>query len=410
MQRKVRNVALVFMAATGVFLLLFAQWWTDAQTLGPGGSEDLTKPLNGLTGKPLTDFNDGLAEFKDEETIADGLGPVFNGKSCAECHAVPSVGGSEPNLGVARETRIGGPNGDPLVNLGGPLLQQRAISLPGCNNLAGEVVPQEATFVSLRLSTPLFGAGLMEAIPDTTILQNADPGDGISGRPNFVFNPDTRKTELGRFGWKAQVATLHQFAGDAYLNEMGITNPSFPNENRPQGQPIPPGCDTVTDPEDNGSGVKAFENFMKFLAPAPRRTITDQVLRDQVLKGEIVFRSKISGGIGCASCHVPMMMTGNNSVKALSQQQVNLFSDLLLHDMGPGLADGIVQGMAQENEFRTAPLWGLSRRNRFMHDGGSNTIEGAILRHDGEAKTARDRFERLSPSERDALLAFLGSL
>jgi len=105
-----------------------------------------------------------------------------------------------------------------------------------------------------------------------------------------------------------------------------------------------------------------------------------------------------------------MMMTGNNSVKALSQQQVNLFSDLLLHDMGPGLADGIVQGMAQENEFRTAPLWGLSRRNRFMHDGGSNTIEKAILRHSGEAQNARDSFGRLDPSDHDALLAFLGSL
>src|SRR5207245_434519 len=160
-----------------------------------------------------------------------GLGPVFNGKSCAECHAVPSVGGSEPNLGVARETRIGRLfNGvfDPLdgsvsVNRGGGLLQQRAINLPGCH-LKGEVVPPEATFVALRISTALFGAWLMEAIPDTTILGNISNG----GIANFVLNPDTGRTELGRFGWKAQVATLHQFAGDAYLNEMGITNPSFP--------------------------------------------------------------------------------------------------------------------------------------------------------------------------------------
>jgi Di-haem oxidoreductase, putative peroxidase len=188
-------------------------------------------------------------------------------------------------LGVARETRISGPNGDPLANLGGPLLQQRAINLPGCP-LKGEVVPREATFVSLRLSTPLFGAGLIEAIPEATILQNADPhdsnGDGISGRPNRVSNPDKPEQggrALGRFGWKAQVATLHQFAGDAYLNEMGITNPSFPEENRPQGQPMPPRCDTApacandptkqcpNDLEDDGSGVTAFENFMKFLAP-----------------------------------------------------------------------------------------------------------------------------------------------
>jgi CxxC motif-containing protein (DUF1111 family) len=390
MQRTVRKTTFVFIAATGVFILLLAQWRTHSQTL----SENLTNPLPGLTDAQLKDFNDGLAEFQEDETPADGLGPVFNGKSCAECHAVPSVGGVEPNVGVARETRIGGRNGDPLERLGGPLLQQRAISLPGCNNLVGEVVPPGTPFVSLRLSTQLFGAGLIEAIPEKTILQNTSNG----GRPNRVFNPDTRATELGRFGWKAQVATLHQFSGDAYLNEMGITNPSFPFENKPQGNAIPPGCDTVADPEDNGSGVTAFENFMKFLAPAPRRTITAQVQR-----GEQVFSQ-----IGCASCHVPTMITDNNSVKALSRQPVNLFSDLLLHNIGTG--DGIVQGKATGDDFRTAPLWGLSRRDRFMHDGKSNTIQDAILRHSAEAQNALNGFVGLPPSDHDALLAFLGSL
>src|SRR5437762_5229802 len=393
----------VFIAATGAFFLLFAQWRTNEQTLA--SSENLTNPLPGLTTAQGAAFDAGLEEFTEVETIAEGLGPVFNGKSCAECHAVPSVGGSEPNLGVARETRIGRLfNGafdfDPLdgsvsVDKGGGLLQQRAISLAGCT-LAGEVVPPEATFVSLRLSTQLFGAGLMEAIPEHTILQNVSNG----GKPNYVFNPDTGATELGRFGWKAQVATLHQFAGDAYLNEMGITNPSFPHENKPQGQPIPTGCDTVADPEDDGSGVNAFATFMRFLAPAPRRPVTDQVRR-----GEGVF-----GQIGCASCHVPTMRTGNNKVAALKNQVVNLFSDLLLHAMGPELADGIEQGLALGDEFRTAPLWGLSRRDRFMHDGGSNTIEKAILRHGGDAQSARDRFLGLSPSDHDALLAFLNSL
>jgi len=366
-------------------------------------AENLTTPLLGLTTAQRADFDAGLAEFQAVETIAEGLGPVFNGKSCAECHAVPSVGGSEPNLGVARETRIARLfNGvfDPLdgsvsVDKGGGLLQQRAIDLPGCH-LKREVVPPEATFVSLRISTALFGAGLMEAIPDTTILGNTSNG----GIANFVLNPDTGRTELGRFGWKAQVATLHQFAGDAYLNEMGITNPSFPHENNPRGQPIPPECDTVADPEDDGSGLNAFANFMRFLAPAPRRPITDQVRQ-----GEQVFSQ-----IGCASCHVPTLTTGNNPVAALSNQRVNLFSDLLLHAMGAGLADGIEQGRAKGDEFRTAPLWGLSRRDRFMHDGGSNTIEKAILRHGGEAQNARDRFGGLSPADHDALLAFLDSL
>jgi CxxC motif-containing protein (DUF1111 family) len=400
---RVRKTMFVFIATTGVFILVFAQWRINSQPLSAADSENLTSPLPHLTPQERAHFMAGLEDFLEVETVEDGLGPVFNGKSCAECHAVPSVGGSEPNVGVARETRIGrlfNKVFDPLdgsvsVNRGGGLLQQRAINLPGCH-LKGEVVPPEATFVSLRISTPLFGAGLIEAILDATILANQSNG----GRPNYVFNPDTGGTELGRFGWKAQVATLHQFAGDAYLNEMGITNPSFPHENLPQGEPIPSGCDTVADPEDDGSGVTAFTNFMRFLAPAPRRPVTVQVQL-----GEQVFSQ-----IGCASCHVPTMTTGPNSVAALSNQRVNLFSDLLLHAMGAGLADGIEQGRAKGDEFRTAPLWGLSRRDRFMHDGGSNTIEKAILRHGGEAQNARDRFGGLSPADHDALLAFLDSL
>jgi CxxC motif-containing protein (DUF1111 family) len=327
---------------------------------------------------------------------------VFNGKSCAECHAVPSPGGSGSDLDVALETRIGTlVNGrfDPMEYTGGGLLQQRSIHC-----VEPEVVPAETTFVSQRATTPLFGLGLIEAIPDSAILQRADPddsdGDGISGRPNFVFNPDTGQTELGRFGWKAQVATVHQFSGDAYLNEMGITSPTFPHENKPQGQRIPRGCDTVDDPEDDGSSVNAFANFMRFLAPAPRRSITEQVQR-----GERVFSQ-----IGCASCHVPTMTTGNDPVEALRYKQVHLFSDLLLHKMGPGLADGIEQGRAKGDEFRTAPLWGLSYRNRFLHDGGSKTIKNAILRHGGEAHKARNRFEGLDSSDHEALLVFLGSL
>ena len=395
MQRTVRKTTLVFVAASGVFILLLAHR-TDSQT-----NENLTNPLPGLTPAQLGDFNDGLDEFEEVDDIEEGLGPVFNGKSCAECHAVPSTGGVEPNVGVARETRISRIfNGrfDPLdgsvsVDRGGQLLQQRAIAVEGCT-LAGEVVPPEATLVSSRNSTPLFGLGLMEAIPESTILGNQRNG----GRPNYVSNPDTGTTLLGRFGWKAQVATVHQFAGDAYLNELGVTNPSFPHENRPQGQPIQPGCDTVLDPEDDGENVTAFTDFMRFLAPVPQGPITPQVQR-----GEKVFSE-----IGCASCHVPKMMTGRNSVAALSNKPVNLFSDLLLHDIGTG--DGIKQGLATGNDFRTAPLWGLSRRGRFMHDASSNKIEDAIQRHRVESQNARDGFVGLPQSDHDALLAFLGSL
>src|SRR5947208_9259239 len=267
---RVRKTMFVFIAATGVFVLLFAQWRINSQLLSAADSENLTNPLPDLTDQEKDDFMAGLEDFLEVEIVEDGLGPVFNAKSCAECHAVPSVGGSEPNVGVARETRIGrlfDPlDGSVSVNRGGGLLQQRAINLPGCH-LKGEAVPAEATFVSLRNSPPLFGAGLIEAIPEATIVANASLN---GGRPKRVFNPDTGTTELGRFGWKAQVATLHQFAGDAYLNELGITNPSFPHENNPRVQPIPPECDTVEDPEDDGSGVTAYTHLMRFLASTPR--------------------------------------------------------------------------------------------------------------------------------------------
>lgn len=396
MPRTVRKTTYLWLAATGVCFLLVLPWRPDSHLLMAADKENLTKPLPGLTGQPLTDFLTGLDEFEERETIAQGLGPVFNAKSCAECHAVPSPGGSELNLGVARETRIGGVDGDPLAHVGGPLLQQRAITLPGCP-LQGETVPPGTPVVSQRLTTPLFGAGLIETIPEATILANTVNG----GRPNRVVNPDLppgAPLQLGRFGWKAQVATLHQFAGDAYLNEMGITNPSFPQENLPQGQPLPPGCDTVADPEDDGEGVTAFTNFMTFLAPAPRRAITAQVQH-----GEDVFHQ-----IGCASCHVPTMTTGPHAIPALSTQPVHLFSDLLLHTIGTG--DGIVQGAATGAEFRTAPLWGLARRTRFLHDGRAKTVQDAILRHSDEAQRALTGFVGLSRADHDALLAFLGSL
>jgi CxxC motif-containing protein (DUF1111 family) len=396
MRRTVHKTTFVFVALTGVWILLLAQRRIDSQS-----QENLTTPLPGLTPGQLADFDAGLDEFEEVETSDEGVGPVFNGKSCAECHAVPSTGGSEPNVGVAREMRISRifkGSFDPLdgsvsVDKGGQLLQQRAISVPGCT-LKGEVVPPEATLVSSRNSTPLFGLGLIEAIPESTVLGNQRNG----GRPNYVSNPDTGTTDLGRFGWKAQVATVHQFAGDAYLNELGITNPSFPHENRPQGKQIEPACDTVADPEDDGSGVTAFTDFMRFLAPVPRRSITPQVQR-----GHQVFSQ-----IGCASCHVPSMMTGPNAVAALSNKSVKLFSDLLLHDIGTG--DGIKQGLARGNDFRTAPLWGLSRRGRYMHDASLNKIDDAILRHRVEAENARNAFVGLPQSDHDALLAFLGSL
>jgi CxxC motif-containing protein (DUF1111 family) len=383
------------------------------KTKSHSSSVVLGDPLPGLTSEQRAVFNAGVIEFNAVETAADGLGPVFNAHSCAECHAQPIVGGSSPDLVVARETRfarIFHGAFDPMTNWGGPVLQRQSIheELPDCS-VEPEVVPAEATLVSLRATTPLFGAGLIEAIPKATILALADPndrdGDGISGRPNIVFNPETGQNEIGRFGWKAHVSTLHLFAGDAYLNEMGVTSPSFPQENLPQGQPIPDGCDLIPETngqvEDaNGKDVAAFADFMRLLAPP-----SPKPQRWQVMRGKRIFVQ-----IGCAKCHVPTLYTGDHPIEALRFKPVNLYSDLLLHNMGPELADGMEMGSAKGDEWRTTPLWGLSRRLFFLHDGRATNLVDAISAHGGEARPTRDRYDHLKYSERRALLKFLESL
>jgi CxxC motif-containing protein (DUF1111 family) len=181
---------------------------------------------------------------------------------------------------------------------------------------------------------------------------------------------------------------------------MGITSPSFPSENRPQGQPIPAECDLVHGLEDDGTDVNRFTNFMRFLAPAPRQQTTEETRL-----GENLFAQ-----LRCTACHVPSMKTGSNPVAALAFKKVRLYSDLLLHDMGPDLDDGVEQGIAAGREWKTAPLWGLAQRLFFLHDGRALTIQDAISAHGGEAQAARDRFNGLTPTEQAAVLAFLRSL
>jgi hypothetical protein len=237
--------------------------------------------IPGLSATEASDFTVGAEEFAKVETADDGIGPVFNGTSCAECHKAGAVGGAGFDKTVSIVRRIGAmQNGQytDLVEKGGPVLQRRSINeFDPTINVQPEVVPAEAQFVSHRMTTPLFGAGLIEAIPDATLEALADPndknGDGISGRVNHVYNPETNRTEVGKFGWKAQVSTLSVFAGDAYLNEMGITTPFFQHENLPQGQALPGDADKVPDPEDD---AVAFTHFMKFLAPPhPSREMPD---------------------------------------------------------------------------------------------------------------------------------------
>ena len=362
-------------------------------------------PLNRLTSTESKAFLAGQASFATTEDPDEGLGPVFNGRSCGECHSAGALGGSSKDITISRVTRIGGHvRGvySDLEKVGGPVLQARSLRELFADYPVGpEVVPAGTQFVSHRITTPLFGAGLMEAIDDQTIVANSlrRQDDGVKGEPNWITNVETGKREVGRFGWKAQLSSLHVFAGDAYLNEMGVTSATFPNENLPQWQAIPPGADPVQDPEDGGDDIDLFAAFMRFMAPpAP-------VNLNRFAVGRRVFDQ-----IKCSACHLPEMTTGFNASAALSRQRVSLYSDLLLHRMGRGLADGIEQGSAKGDQWRTAPLWGLSARVFYLHDGRATRIEDAIAEHGGEATAAANRFANLNRNDKSNLLAFLSAL
>lgn len=369
-------------------------------------------PLVGLTQPEMALFNQGRGEFGRPRNQLSGLGPVFNGISCVQCHNAGAPGGASSNLGVSVVTRFGGivnGNYSDLANLGGALVQARSLRefIPNYP-VPREVVPPQAQFVGRRITTPIFGLGLIEAIPAETILARSGvpQGNGVVGVANMVFNPDTLQTELGRFGWKAQMPTIHSFTGDAFLNEMGITNPTFPEEVLPQGLPIPPGADLIPDPEDEvGDEVERVTNFQRLSAPPPPLPPTAGSTA-----GAIVFNR-----VACNSCHVQSMTTGTSPIQALSLKVVNLYSDLLLHNMGAGLADGLRQGQAAGSQYRTAPLWGLRFRrdqSRFflLHDGRAASIEQAILLHGGEAAFSRNQFMMLDKGSRNQLLEFLSRL
>lgn len=376
--------------------------------------------LAGLTPEELTRFEAGRGEFQEIETVAEGLGPVFNEAGCVTCHNAP-IGGTTGRL----ETRFGKWDRgkfDPLDRLGGSLMQDQAIGAVRIDRtFAGrssgdrrsssdrrlsfftfvpEIVPRLANQTALRMTTPLFGLGLVDAIPDEALMALAHREAGpTQGRVAMVKEIRTGAMRPGRFGWKAQVPTLFQFAGDAYLNEMGITNPQFATENLPQGDADALKFNPAPTLNDDGEGVDLFTDFMTFLGPPPRGP-TNALSQ----AGEKVFQN-----IGCASCHTASQQTGFSPVQALSNKTFHPYSDFLLHDMGK-LGDGIVQGDAQAREMRTAPLWGLATRPAFLHDGRAKTPEAAIIAHDGQGSAARRSFERLDLRQHQAVMAFLQSL
>jgi CxxC motif-containing protein (DUF1111 family) len=390
---KSKAVWLVMVLLAGVGLIRSQ----TERSLAPGST------LPGISPMEAELFRIGLEDFLEVESAEEGLGPAFNGRSCAECHNQPAVGGAS----VMTETRAGfvdehgrfrALNGDTLYQL---------FSVPP--HRCQVQIPVEANVIARRAPIPLFGAGLVEAIPDETIVANEDPedanGDGISGLAARITDVATGRERIGRFGWKAQHATLLAFSADAYRNEMGITNDLFREEMAlavdPEHMRL---CDSRRDPEDRRDprtgrrGIDNFENFMKLLAPIERGPATAEVSR-----GEELFST-----VGCAACHTPRMTTGPSANPIFDRKPVHLYSDLLLHDVGTG--DGIVQGPASAQEIRTPALWGLRLRRPLLHDGTAATADQAIRKHGAEAARVRERYLELPHDDRAALLAFLNSL
>ena len=358
---------------------------------------------------PRRSFNDNRFIFEEVELIADGLGPTYNAQSCRECHQNVATGGASQ----IAEHRTGHMDGQVFFeSLGGSLVQSRATHADIVERVAFE--DNVRTF---RISTNTLGDGFVEAIANSTLLAIRDRQPAAL-RGTALEVPVLEAggfARIGRFGWKAQHASLESFAADAYLNEMGITTPLFPEENSSSGEYIGFGSpyDRVADPEDDGVDVVAFADFMR-ATKAPSRGPVNANVR----AGEQVFSR-----IGCANCHVPSITTappgtlinGNalRVAKALGNKVIHPYSDFLMHDIGTG--DGIpflptAEFASTASQIRTAPLWALRTRNRLMHDGLSSTKEEAIERHGGQASPVTAAFKALSSQDQALVLEFLDSL
>lgn len=408
-----------------------------------GGTPTAGRPLRGLTPAELAAFQEGARRFNEISSVSGtepgaagvGLGPRFNMNSCAGCHAQPSAGGSSPNINpqVAVATQYGATNIVPsFIQINGPARVARFVKnadgtadggvhdlfvITGRADARACDIAQpdfdtalaEANAV-FRIPTPVYGAGLMEAISDAAILANklanADGKVrfGIAGRENR----DAGDGMITRFGWKAQTKSLTVFGGEAYNVEQGVTNDIAPNKlDGTAGCVFNPLPEDVTNfaaatPAAGMSDVTGFAQFMRWLAPP------DPQPSQSANRGGNVFAQ-----VGCALCHSPVLQTARNTSPSLNQRPVPLFSDLLLHHMGAGLADGVTQGLAAGDEFRSAPLWGLGQRIYLLHDGRATDLVQAIAAHASEGSEANAvvaAFNNLPPQARQDLLNFLRSL
>jgi CxxC motif-containing protein (DUF1111 family) len=384
---------------------VIATLWMAAALAAVGflqGCVEKTKPgdpLPGLSRDERDRFDKGKEVFGRVFTPETGLGPLFNANSCAECHEAPAIGGRGDEIELHATALLAGGVCDDLHDAGGPVYQQHVTqALHDALGIDAEPVPARATARGHRTTPDLFGFGLLDAIPEKEILSYADPDDrdkdGISGRAHRL--PDGR---IGRFGRKANTATLREFVAGAFLIEQGITSPAHPTEETVAGRPLPPGVDPTADPEIADRELDLVDAFVRFLAPPP-----PPQLDGLVIKGRAVFTR-----LRCGVCHVPVLKTGDSPVAALRDRKVAAYTDLLLHDMGPDLAD-ICLGQASPSEFRTEPLMGLRFSATFLHDGRAKTIEEAVRLHGGEAAKASREFGALSDRDRQALVTFLGAL
>ena len=456
-----RSLSLLLGLATAG--LLVSQVQVASQTTAPvtqakdpgvrGGLAGAGGPLSGLTRMENEYFLVGQEDFEEVEEVAEGIGPRMNLDSCAGCHSQPAVGGTSPavNPQVAFASLDGGTDSvPPFLSLNGPVREARFVRNPdgspdggvhalftisgrtgaqGCTLAQPDFAAQVAAGnVIFRIPTPTFGAGLIEMIPDSAILANrasaasAKSVLGIRGRANFAVagrtisgqsNMNGNDGTVARFGWKAQNKSLLLFSGEAYNVEMGITNDLFQterDETGPCNYTDAPNSITDTDernPAEAISSIEKFTFFMRFLAP-PTPSPDTPGGAPSIANGAQLFQS-----VGCVHCHTPSFTTSKSRIAALSMQPVNLFSDLLVHDMGVGLADGVSQGGANGREFRTAPLWGLGQRIFFLHDGRASDLVTAIQAHASrysEANGTVSNYQNLTTSQKQDLLNFLRSL
>jgi CxxC motif-containing protein (DUF1111 family) len=398
----------LFVLTPLVMAIVFS--WTTGRSSAHGSRFEFGKPLEGLNMDQRKLFREGKDAFEELEEEADGLGPIFNAKGCAFCHSSPAVGGSAP----FNETRAGRVQGGVFFDLpGGSLFQSDGIN-PNCK----ETIPSDANVIAPRQITPLFGLGLIEAIPDWEIEAyrafQARAFPAQAGRTNRILDIASGQTRVGRFGWKNQQASLLGFSADAYLNEMGITSRLLREENAPNGDIAKlRACDSVPDPEDGEDDITLFTNFMRLLGPPPRDQRRFDADRERdgnrdgnrdggPLRGERVFEL-----VGCGVCHRSGFVA-RSRIEAIDGQRVAAYSDFLLHDVGTG--DGIVQAGAKANELRTPPLWGVSESAPFLHDGSAPTLRDAIARHGNQGAAARAAFDRLPSRLQEALLEFLDSI